>query len=86
MVPSFSAGFSAEGVFDFALLFVEAAEFDGTEVDFPKPVVDFFECHELLSQEVADVDPAGVRGMPPLRLTRRTSKWAGYWRGGRRLG
>ncbi len=60
MVPSLSAGLSAEGVFDFSLPFVKASEFNGTEIDFPEPVVDLFECHELLSQEVADVDPAGV--------------------------
>ncbi len=62
LVPSLSAGLSAEGVSDFSLPFVRASEFSGTEVDFPEPVVDLFESKELLSEEVADVGCKGARG------------------------
>jgi hypothetical protein len=47
-------------VFNVSLLFMEATEFDGSEIDFPEAVVDLFEADVLLSEEMADVDPAGV--------------------------
>ncbi len=54
------SGLSAVVVFDVSLLFMKATEFDGSEIDFPEAVIDLFEADVLLSEKMADVDPAGV--------------------------
>ncbi len=53
-------GLSAVVVFDLSLLFMEATEFDGSEIDFPEAVIDLFEADVLLCQQMADVDPVRV--------------------------
>jgi hypothetical protein len=53
-------GLSAVVVFDLALLFMEATEFDGSEIDFPEVVIDLLEADVLFGEEMADVNPAGV--------------------------
>lgn len=53
-------GHPAVVIFDCTLLFMEATEFDGSEIDFPEAVVDLLEADVLLGEEMADVDPAGV--------------------------
>jgi len=53
-------GHPAVVIFDRTLLFMEATEFDGSEVDFPEAVIDLLEADVLLGEEMADVDTAGV--------------------------
>ena len=47
-------------VFDSEGPFGEASEFEGTEVDVPAIVVDFFEANGLASRGLSDVDPFTV--------------------------
>ena len=47
-------------VLDFQSPFVESAEFEGTEVDIPEVVVDFFEANVLATQGLSDVDPIAI--------------------------
>jgi hypothetical protein len=69
---------STISILDTAVAFQETTELERSEVDIPDSMVDFFQADIVAGTKGRDIDQSCCQRMPPLALTKRTSKRSWY--------